>query len=180
MADDRAVETPPKPGRGFAKLIFAGIAVLGAALGGLAVYRWVLVPRLLQAASAGAAAQDAEDAIPQDTVAFDFEETQAAVNADDPAKPNSVLMYSVTFICANPQTYALVEKNKQWFEAMLNDLHRNRTRAELHDPQVEKDIRKQALKEANSLLRRLQPKPAPEVEIKIIEVLHRKLAVFDL
>ena len=157
-------------------LIVALIVLTAAAAAGLVTYKLVVAPMF--AKPEAPPADQTTDAIPPTAVACDFEEAQTAVRQDDPAAPASVLMYSVSFICANLQTQLIVEKNKQWFVSKLSELHRNRTKAELNDPQVEKEITRLALEEANSLLRRLQEKPDPS--IRVIEVLHLKFSVFDL
>ncbi|MCX5758048.1 MAG: hypothetical protein NTU83_06005 [Candidatus Hydrogenedentes bacterium] len=84
----------------------------------------------------------------------------------------------MSMVCENEETKTLVEKNKQWFVAMLADMHRGRTREELNDTTVQKSIREQAKEEANSLLRRFLVKPNPE--IKVIQVLHTKFTVYVL
>jgi len=176
MLEEKAPEAgAPKSSKKLFGLVVAVIVLLAAA-GGLVTYKFVVGPMF---AEPEAPPPDlATDAIPPTAVACDFDETQVAVRSDDPAAPASVLMYSVSFICANPQTQLLVEKNKQWFVSKLAELHRNRTKAELNDPQVEKEITRLALEEANSLLRRLQEKP--DAAIRVIEVLHLKFSVFDL
>jgi len=177
MLEEKAPEAgAPKSSKKLFGLVVAVIVLLAAAAGGLVTYKFVVGPMF---AEPEAPPPDlATDAIPPTAVACDFDETQVAVRSDDPAAPASVLMYSVSFICANPQTQLLVEKNKQWFVSKLAELHRNRTKAELNDPQVEKEITRLALEEANSLLRRLQEKP--DAAIRVIEVLHLKFSVFDL
>ncbi|MCX5769652.1 MAG: hypothetical protein NTZ09_05195 [Candidatus Hydrogenedentes bacterium] len=177
MPEEKAPESvAAKPSRKLFGLVVAAIVLVVAAAGGLATYKLVVGPMF--AAPDAPPPDMANDAIPPTAVAFDFDETQVGVRQDDPAASASVLMYSVSFICANPQTQLLIDKNKQWFVSKVAELHRNRTKAELNDPQVEKEITRLALEEANSLLRRLQEKPDPA--IRVIEVLHLKFSVFDL
>jgi flagellar basal body-associated protein FliL len=177
MPEEKAAEAgAAKPSKKLFGLIVAAIVLMAAAAGGLVIYKVVVAPMFEEPEAPPA--DQATDAIPSTAVACDFDEAQAAVRSDDPTAPNSVLMYAVSFICANPQTQLLVEKNKQWFVSKLAELHRNRTKTEFNDPQVEKEITRLALEEANSLLRRLQEKPDPS--IRVIEVLHLKFSVFDL
>ena len=177
MPEEKAPEPgAAKPSKKLFGLIVAAIVLVAAAGGGFVTYKLVVAPMFEEPEAPPP--EQATDAIPRTAMACDFEETQAAVRQDDPAAPNSILMYAVSFICANPQTQLLVDKNKQWFVSKLAELHRNRTKAELNDPQVEKEITRLALEEANSLLRRLQEKPDPA--IRVIEVLHLKFSVFDL
>jgi len=176
--EPKAVTPPPKKKRGFLKqIIVIVVLVVLSVVGGLALYRFVLAPKL-QTTEEAAQEEEASEAIPPGAVPLDFEETQTAVADSNPNAPNSVLIYSVSMICANAETKELVEKNKQWFVAMLSDLHRNRSKEELADPAVEKSILEQAREQANSLLVRLQPEPNPE--IKIIQVLHLKFTVFSI
>jgi len=165
-----------KTSRSLFPLIVAAIVLVAAATGGLLTYKLVVAPMFAEGAEQPPG--ESTDIIPPSAVAYDFPEAQAAVLAEDPNAPNSVLMYAVSFICANPETQMLVEKNRQWFVSKLAELHRNRTKKELNDPQVQKEIARMALQEANSLLRRLQQEPDPE--IRVIEVLHLKFSVFDL
>ncbi|HUW61487.1 MAG TPA: hypothetical protein VMZ06_10810 [Candidatus Bathyarchaeia archaeon] len=177
MPEEKAPEAgAPKSSKKLFGLIGAALVLVAAAGGGLVTYKFVVGPMF--AAPEDPPPNLISDAIPPTAVACDFDETQVAVRSDDPAAPDSVLMYSVSFICANPQTQLLIDKNRQWFVSKLAELHRNRTKAELNDPQVEKEITRLALEEANSLLRRLQKKPDPA--ICVIEVLHLKFSVFDL
>ncbi len=177
MPEENAPEQgAAKPSKKSSGLIVALVVLLVAAVGGFITYKFAVAPRFNKPEEPPVEAEN--DAIPPTSVGVDFPETQAAVRQDDPNGVNSVLMYSCAFMCSNAETRELVEKNKQWFISKLDELHRNRTKAELNDPQVEKEICRLALEEANSLLRRLQEKP--NEEIHVIEVLHLKFAVFDL
>jgi len=180
MGEEPKAAKPAKPARklpGVVKqVIVVLVLVIFSAAGGMAIYKFMLAPKL--EVEKEPEPEEFSDNIPTGAVAHDFEETQTAVVNNDPNAPNSVLIYTVSMICANEETKALVEKNKQWFTAMLSDLHRNRTKEELADPGVEKSILDEAREQANSLLRRLQPQPKPE--IKVIQVLHLKFTVFTL
>ena len=177
MAEEPKATKPAKKLPGIVKLLIVLLVVIVlAAGGGLAVYKFVLAPKLEEKPET--AKTEETDAIPPKAVAVNFEEAQTAVRNPDPNAANSVLLYTVSMICAEEKTKALVDKNKEWFVSMLSELHRNRTKEELNDPTVEKSIIEQAKEQANSLLRRLQEKPDPE--IKIIEVLHLKFTVFTI
>jgi flagellar basal body-associated protein FliL len=177
MPEEKATEAEaPKSSKKKSGLIVAAILLVAAAGGGLATYTFVVAPMFAE--SEAPPSDKADDTIPPNAVAYDFDEQQVGVRQEDANAPASVLMYSVSFICANPETQLIIDKNKQWFVAKLAELHRNRTKTELTDPQVEKEITRMALEEANSLLRRLQKKPDPA--ICVIEVLHLKYSVFDL
>ena len=158
------------------QLVVVLVVIVLSAAGGMATYKFVLGPRFDSAMQPHKS--EGTDSIPLDSVAIEFPEAQAAVQNAGQTNVNSVLMYAVSIVCANEATKALVEKHKDWFVAMLSDLHRNRTKEELNDAAVQKSILEQACEQANSILRRLQEKPNPE--IKIIQVLHLKFAVFTL
>ncbi len=158
------------------RIVVMLVLVLGSMAGGMALYKFVIGPRI----DGEKPAQHAEenDAIPENSKAVDFDEMQVAVKSPDPKAPTAVLLYKVSMICANEETEKLVTENKQWFVSMLDELHRNRTAEEINDPAVEKSMLDQAKEQANSLLRRLQAKPNPE--IKVVQVLHLKFTVFNL
>lgn len=174
----RANDSGDTGNSGSAKVIVAVIvAVMVCAAAGLGVYFTVLAPRL-KAATSQAAETSGTDAIPKNAGYVDLPEAQAAAVAVEPNEKTSVLTYSVSIICENAETKALVEKNQQLFVAMFSDLHRNKTKKDLDDPEFQQNLLKQALEEGNSLLRRLQSKPNPE--IKIFQVLYLKYAVFTM
>lgn len=177
MPEEQAPDAAAKPSKGMFKIIVVLIVILVAAVAGFVTYKFILAP-MLQDGDEQPPTEEISNAIPPTAVAYDFDEAQAAVRSDDPAAGSSILMYTVSLICANPETMAIIDKNKQWFVSKLAEIHRGRTKAELNDPQVEKEITRLALEESNSLLRRLQQPPNPE--IRVIEVLHLKFAVFDL
>ncbi len=168
-----------QPSKIVGKLITVAIIVLIAVIAGLATYLFVLKPMLEEEATpTGEGEEIIDDVIPAGAVAVDFPEKMAAAKPDTQDSPSSVLQYVVSVICANEETRLLVDANRQWFEAKFDELHRGRTKSELNDPQVERSISRQMVEEANSILRRLQAKPNPEV--RVINVLHLKYAVFDL
>jgi len=180
-------------------LLTVVITVLVCAVAGGGVYIFVLAPKLAApvepaAASGHGSAHSAsshaapakheeeddeeEGAIPEGSEPFDLPEAQAAVVQVEPNEKASILTYTMSIICENLETKHIVEKNKQWFIAMLADLHRGKTRKDLEDPEFQKAIIKQAMEEGNSLLRRLQKEPNPE--IAIYKFLYLKFAVFTL
>lgn len=178
MGDEpKAAKPAAKSGGGIGQIIVMLVLVIVSAIGGMAIYKFVLAPKL-EGNDKKAKVEEESDVIPAEAIAFDFPEATAAVANSDPNAPNAVLIYSVSLVCENEETKALVEKNKQWFTSMLSDLHRNRTKEELNDPAVEKSILEQAKEQANGLLRRLQPEG--KEEMKIIQALHLKFSVFVL
>ncbi len=175
--EPKAAAPAKKSSGGMKQIIVFVVLIVVSAVGGMALYKFVLAPKLEPQKEAKQEEETTEN-IPAEAIAFDFPEAQTAVVNNDPNAPNSVLIYTVSVICENEETKALVEKNKQWFAAMLSDLHRNRTKEELSDPAIEKSILEEAREQANSLLRRLQEEPKPE--IKVIQVLHLKFTVFTI
>ena len=177
MAEEKPVEAAPKSSGMLGTLIAVIVAIVVAVAGGLAVYLFVLAPRF-QSEPTETVEPAPPDVIPPEAVAYDFKEAQAAARAETADSPASVLIYSVSMICSNEETKKLIEKNSQWFIAMLAEKHSGKTKAELNDPATKKSITREALEEGNSLLRRLQPKP--DQKNRIIQVLHLKYSVFDL
>ena len=179
MGEEPKGGKPAKKSGGLGQIIVMLVLVIVSAVWGMAIYKFVLAPKL-DGQEQKHAEDDEGDSIPAGAVAFDFPEATTAVTSSDPNASNSVLIYAVSLVCENEETKALIEKNKQWFTSMLSDLHRNRTKEELSDPAVEKSILEQAKEQANSLLRRLEADPKKKEELKIIQALHLKFAVFTL
>ncbi len=176
MADEKTAPAPKKGGMG---MVVTAVIVIVSVAGGIGVEKFVLQPRVEQAAVVPVEEQITEEKIPGHAATIQLEQAQATVRPDEPDGRSGVLQYSVSIVCANEETLKLVEKHKQWFVAMLVDLHRNRTRSELADPEMKKSLAKQALEEANSILRRFDVEEAKE-EPKIIQVLYTEFNVFDM
>lgn len=179
----------PAKGGGFSKklIIVIVIAVVAGLGGGFGVMKMMKKGEESTEAKKSEAEEAVEshkpaesEAIPHTAVVFDFPDATANVLPDKGTQSagSCILQYAVSVVCSTAECKVLVEKNKQIFAAMLGELHRFRTKSELNDPVVQKNILKQALQESNSLLKRLQEKPNEEV--RILQVLHVKYAVFDL
>lgn len=176
MADEeRAPEPAPETPGSRGKLIVIGIVAIVALGAGLGISMFIVLPMLR---GDQPEENELDDAIPVSAVPFDFPEAQATVLPDGPEMPAPVLLYTVSMMCANEKTRLLIENNQQWFVAMLSELHSDKARAEMTSPPMKKGLLRQAMKEANTLLRRLQEKPDPDIHV--IEVLYLKCAIFDL
>lgn len=178
MADnvDNA-QAPASPGKGWLwKIILYGGVVLAAAIAALLVFLFVIRPMF----SAGEEKDPdfvAEPKIAATIVTIEFEQTFASILMPDNA-PSSTLLYQVAMECNNQIAADLVTKNMPRFVDMIGELHRNRTRNELDDPLVVAGIKKQAVQEANKILRRLQEEIDPEVRVN--EVFHKQFYIQDL
>jgi len=176
MAEEKAAPAPQKGGG--IGMVMAVVIVVVSLGGGIAISKFFLQPKLQHTALVPVG-EEADNKIPESSATFGFEQASTTVCSDEPNGPSGILQYKVAVVCSNEETLKLVEKNKDWFVAMLAELHSNKTRSELMDPQIKKSIQKQALQEANSLLRRFELKQA-KTEPSIIEVLHMEFNVFDL
>ncbi|NIA13318.1 MAG: hypothetical protein GWP08_04500 [Nitrospiraceae bacterium] len=177
-ADNGADGEQGKSSGALGKTIVLGIVVLVAAIGGMLTYMFVLAPLFEEKSPAVVSSEDGGEKIPPGAEYVEFDEKRASVKPEVADGSSAVLMYKISVLSANSATTALIEANRQLFEAKFDELHRGRTKTELADPQVLRSICRQAEQEGNSLLRRLQEEPNPE--IRIIMVLHTTIATFDL
>ncbi len=183
MADAKKTEespqAAPKKSSMVKTIIIALVMVLVPAVVAVALVVFVVLPRTPAKGEHKEAekTEHAEEALPEGIVTVDFPEAQVNVLPDTPGGPAPILTYAVSMaFSGGEEGKKLIEEHKSWFTSMLGKLHRNRTRAELNDPQVEESILKQAKQEATALLKKL----SPESEIKVVEVMHTKFAIFDL
>jgi flagellar basal body-associated protein FliL len=162
----------PSEKKGIAKKLLPVIGVVVvAAAGAVAVYLFVLSPRLNPQA-------EGEETIPQDAQWLELEEGVVSIEREDADIPASTLLYQVSLHCANEKTVGLIQEDMPWFLNMIRRLHSNRTREEVDDPLVVESIEKQALAKANNRLEQLQE--APEEDVRVIEVIHKKFVVTDI
>lgn len=157
-------------------IVMGGLVLLVPLVLALLVFQFVLRPMLGSDAAIAPAAPVVDNVYPVGAMALEFAEVQAAVLPDEPDLAAPVLLYRVAFVCVDAPTHALITAEQVYFTAMLDKLHRNRTRSELNDPQVQETILKQARQEANTLLKRL----APTGKHEVIEVLYVKFGMIDL
>jgi len=123
--------------------------------------------------------EEVDNLIPEEAAAYTFPESQGAVIPDDPDSPAPILLYEITVICDSVETANYIggdPTTTAYFRAMLDKLHRNRTRSELNDPQVQTTILRRAEQEANNILKRR----APESGMRVLEALYTKFGLVDL
>ncbi len=157
-------------------IIMGGLVLLVPLVLAILVFQFVLRPVLGSDTPAAPAVPEVENVYPVGAKALEFAGVQAAVLPDEPDLAAPVLLYRVAMVCKDQATYDLIAAEQVYFTAMLDKLHRNRTRSELNDPQVQETILKQARQEANTLLKRL----VPNGNLEVIEVLFVKFGMIDL
>ncbi|MBI1318624.1 MAG: hypothetical protein GC168_06715 [Candidatus Hydrogenedens sp.] len=174
MAQDE--NASPKGGSPLVRwIIMGGFVVLVPTILALLVFQFILRP-MLSGEAAPPPEPEISDAIPEGAVPLEFAESQGAVLPDSPDLTAPILMYRVAMVCDSQLTSDLITAQMVYFTAMLDKLHRNRTRSELSDPQVQATILKRAEQEANTLLKRLSPKE----DHKVLEVMYTKYGLIDL
>lgn len=181
MADEKAPEQQEqKKSSSFVKLLLiGGASVLIPAISAIVVFMSVLRPMLLTDDKEGKTSTvsvDTADAIPATAVIIKFDETQATVITQKSDAPAPLLIYQVAMSCSDPEVSAVVEGKKEYFTALINKIHRNRTRTELNDPGVQEALLRQTKNEANQLLNKL----SPGIQGSILEVMYLKYTIVDL
>ncbi|HOV60481.1 MAG TPA: hypothetical protein PK349_05385 [Candidatus Hydrogenedentes bacterium] len=163
--------------------ILFGVALILPAIAGLAVFRFMILPRV---AAEEAAITDTETMVEEteeytpEMQILELPEAQATVTPPNFDAASPLLMYQVALTCANAQTVSVIETYKPMFIALVAKLHRNRTRAELADPFVQETILKQTREEANALLQKLAGKNNNKVPIRVIEAVYVKFTIVDM
>jgi flagellar basal body-associated protein FliL len=174
-ARENQAPEPPRSSPLIRNIVTFGLMILVPAILALATYRFVLMP-ILADAPVLPAEGDIFEPIPASAVSVDFDEDQATVLLDDPDAASPLLLYQVTMIVDNDATRLLIEQRRSWFQAMLSKLHRNRTRSELTNPNIQENLLEQARQEANILLRKIDPK----TERRVLEVMYLSFRIIDL
>ncbi|MCP4639232.1 MAG: hypothetical protein GY851_02295 [bacterium] len=181
MADDEQLEKaePSGKGGGLVRMLAVtlGIVLIGAT-GALLVFVFVLRPMMQPPDIPN---EDDEPRLPPilpTAVTHDFPETYASVEMPSPDMPASTLLYQVSFECADAMTKELVTAHQARFIDMLGDLHRHRSREEWNDPMVVEGVKKQALRKANEIVKRLQVEVVPE--IRVTAVFYKQFYVADI
>ncbi len=197
MADAKKTEEKeapaPKQSSSLVKyILLAAVMVLVPAGIAVALVLFVVQPRLAAPAEKTKHAETMEEeAFPAEAFTVDFDEAQANVMTENPNAPAPILTFAVSMVMTGGKAgesggghgggggdarVKLIKDKQSFFTALLGKLHRNRTRKELNDPQVQESILKQAKQEANVILKKLYP----EQNIQVIEVMYTKYAIFDL
>ena len=156
MADEKEAseETPEKKG-GKMGLIIGLVAIVIAAVGGFAVYSMVIAPML--APEEGEVIVEEVNPIPTMPVNYPFEVAMVNLMRDGDESAG-VLMFEVTFECANETTKTIIDTYKPRYVDMLNKLHSSRTRDEVDDIlQFQLSVQRQAKQKANDMLKQMTP-----------------------
>jgi flagellar basal body-associated protein FliL len=180
MAEEQEVSAPKRsPLVGY--LVMGGlVVVVPLVLAGL-VFQFVLKPVLMPEGEEEAHAEEdhhaeVADAYPVGAMPVEFPDSQSAVLSDDPELAAPVLLYKVAMVAMDEHTQHVISEKQVFFMAMLDKLHRNRTRSELNDPQTQEAILKQAKQEANNLLKKLDP----TAHDGVLDVMYVKFGLIDI
>lgn len=159
-------------------LLIGGASILIPAISAVVVFFFVLKPMLVTDTESSSSANtvDTSDMIPATAVIVKFDETQATVITQKADTPSPLLIYQVAMSCSDPEVSAIIESKKEYFTALINKIHRNRTRTELNDPGVQEALLRQTKNEANQLLNKL----SPGIKGAILEVMYLKYTIVDL
>ncbi len=161
-------------------LIIGGASVLIPAISAVLVFLFVLKPMLVADKEGGEASNsvvvDSSDTIPPTAVIVKFDEAQATVITQRPDSPAPLLIYQVAMSCSDQNVSTVIDSKKEYFTALINKIHRNRTRTELNDPGVQEALLRQIKNEANQLLNKL----SPGIKGGILEVMYLKYTIVDL
>lgn len=161
-------------GRSFVKIgIFAGV-ILGAAIAGFLVFRFVLAPMLGPPEEGDESGEDSVGLISPFTVAFDDGFVNLRREGDMSA---ATLLFGITLECSTQQTIDLIDLYKPRFTDLLHKLHDSRTRVEVDDTfNFKRSVQKVALQKCNDLLKQIQ---GEETDHFVTAVFHHALAVQD-
>ena len=161
-------------GRSFLKIgIFAAV-ILGAAVAGFLVFRFVLAPMLGPPEEPDENAQDSPGIISPYTVAFDDAFVNLRREGDMPA---ATMLFGITLECSTPKTLDLIETYKARFTDLILKSHDSRTRTEVDDTfNFKKSVQKVLMQQCNKLLVQIQ---GEETDNVVTAVFHHSLAVQD-
>ena len=173
MAEEQASSAGATKRRSATQIvIYVAGAVLIAAIGAMLLYLFLLRPMLAPAEPV------AQPAVPTTAAWVEFDQANAtAVMPPGANVPATLVLYKVSFLCANPETAALVEANKAWFADMLRELHSGHPRESLDDPLLQRSIKRQALARANEIIGTLVGPDQPLY--RVLDVFHREFFFVD-
>lgn len=160
-------------------LILVGISVIVPAICAVLVFMFFLRPMLatqVQELGDSSGSGGSSETIPRTAVVIKFDEAQATVITPRNDSPAPLFIYQVAMACSDAKVAGVVEGKKEYFTAMINKIHRNKTRAELNDPAVQEALLRQTKEEANQLLRKL----SPGIKGQILEVMYLKYTIVDI
>ncbi|MCX8065064.1 MAG: hypothetical protein N3G21_07820 [Candidatus Hydrogenedentes bacterium] len=160
-------------------LVTGGISIIVPALCAVLVFLFFLKPMLvtqIQGNEVVSTPTDSGDVIPPNAVIVKFDEAQATVITPRNDAPSPLFIYQVAMSCSDAEVASLIEGKKEYFTAMINKIHRNKTRVELNDPAVQEALLRQTKEEANQLIRKL----SPGLKGKVLEVMYLKYTIVDI
>lgn len=169
-------EETPKSGK---KGIIVPLVLLLVALGlGLGVYKFIILPKLPVEGEMETSAEP-EDTIPLMPVNLDFEmSTVNLMREGDQAA--GVLLYQVSFECANQETFDLIQMFQPRFVDMVNNIHASRTRDEVDDIlQFKISAQRQIKQKANAILQQLLPEDYAGADLEVTGVFHGSCMAHD-
>ncbi len=182
MSDEKAPETQgqQKTSSNIIRLLLiGGASILTPAIVAVVVFIFVLKPVLVKSDVDNSSTENVAnvgDVIPPTAVIVKFDEAQATVISQKSDAPSPLLIYQVAMSCSDEEVSAVIEAKKEYFTALINKIHRNRTQTELNDPGVQEALLRQTKNEANQLLKKL----APEIKGNILEVMYLKYTIVEL
>lgn len=180
MSEDERSPKPPAEAQSsmMRTLILVASVILVAAIGALLVLKFVLMPMLAED-NVDPSAPAPQSTISPTAVTVEFPESIVSVKMPpDSNVPASLLSFTVSLECHNPETAALVQAHNARFVDMINRQHEYKTRGELDDPRIKDSIQKAILLEANTILKQVQP-PRTRAEIRVDAVFHTRFFVHD-
>ncbi len=166
---------PSKRGGLSWKLSLVGAVVVIPAIAAVLIYALFLGPLFAE----DDVEDDREDRVSPTAVTVTFEESFTTVIMPEPNYPASLLMFKVALECANPETAELVRRHEARFNDMLTELHSFRTREELNDPNIKREIQQQAVQRANEILERLPVNAQGGDRPRVTDVFHERFAIQD-
>lgn len=161
MADEQNQEQAPKKKSSLlGTLIPLVVIVLCAAIAAVGLFMFVIKPRL------GDETKDpveTVETIPPEVTPLELESMQAAVQSSDPDMPGLVLVYQVVVYCADPLTSQFIQDKMAFFRPIVDRLHRNRTKSEVTDADIQDEILRQITMKFNDKLKELGAEEGQEV-----------------
>ena len=165
MADEKQEKADRK---GLSPLIIIGVVVAGAAVLGLALFIFVLRPRLM-------ADPDENTQKPLGAFFVSFANLQLTGLADSRDELPSILQTDVTLACDSAETAAIVETNRPYFEGLLVELYSSKTRTQLSDPFERDLVKAEAVRKCNAMLDEVAPAHTGE----ILRLIHNRYILIE-
>ncbi len=177
MAEEKEASEDKVKKSGKMGLIILLVLLLLAVGGGLAVYKFVIAPKLADD-NGEMNPPPPVNLIPPAPVNYPFDMSTVNLMREGDAAAG-ILMYQISFECLNLETSEIIELYKPRFVNMLNQLHASRTRDEVDDILLfQTSVQRQALQKANDMLEQMKL-PDSEMELKVTGVFHERCMATD-